>query len=448
MKWDIHLSAKSKHDLWKSAAVTLLALLVMGLILFPVYYMFIVSLKPVGTLASSSIELVPHHATLENYREVLIGHDEVTVKSKVFNLSASKGILFGNGFTVEFTNGNVWGKSLMMTQFNVKYVSDLNVRGANKTNKNGQVVYVEGKSASMKAKEINSNMGVIGAYLSAEKVVITVEGSGTAGLPLQNFQKIGNNTYVGTNVDSLRLPGRVRMDIGKGTFTTQNFFLLIVNHVGGGFFGYLKRSLIIATLTVILTLLFVVPAAYAFSRLRFFGREHVLYFYLMFTQVAGGLGIAGLVALYGMLVKLHLTNNLYVLPFIYAAGGVPFNTWLLKSYLDSISTDFDEAALVDGAGYLQIIWHVLLPMALPGIATVSIFAFIGGWTELIVANLLLNSSKYPLTVWLYSMLNDLRNVSWNQFSAAALLFALPVFVLFLLAQNYIRSGLTVGGLKE
>lgn len=444
MKLEFHF--RNRREIVKALFLTTLAIVIMGIILFPVYYMFTVSLKPQGTLASTSLDLIPHHTTLQNYKEIIFGHKEATVKTRVFNLTSPKGKLIGTDYTIEYINGILWGKAYINTPFNLKYVSNLKVEGANKSVENGQVRYVKGNLVSMDAKEIDSNVGVIGkVYLKAREVRITV--TGETRLSLEGLTKVDNNTYVGRDV-TLNLPGRVRVNAESGHFEARGFYYVFINQVGGGFFGYLKRSLIIASLTVILTLLFVVPAAYAFSRLRFFGREHILYFYLMFTQVAGGLGIAGLVALYGMLVKLHLTNNIYVLPFIYAAGGVPFNTWLLKSYLDSISTDFDEAALVDGAGYLQIIWHVLLPMALPGIATVAIFAFIGGWTELILANLLLSENNYPLTVWLYSMLNDLRNVSWNQFSAAALLFALPVFIMFLLAQNYIKSGLTVGGLKE
>ncbi|WP_297487272.1 sugar ABC transporter permease [Thermococcus sp.] len=437
-----------RRDLWKAAAITLLAIFIMGIILFPVYYMFLISIEPKESLASTSITLIPHRSTLDNYREVVFGHKEATVKSKLFNITSTGGTLIGTDYTIEYKDGTLWGRSYINSLFTLKYVSNIKVEGANRTVQNNQVRYVRGKLASIEAKEIDSSIGVIGrTYLKAKEVRITVENPGSSRIPLKGLTKVANNTYVGKEV-TLTLPGRVRISSGPGKLEVTDFFFVFVNQVNGGFFGYLKRSIIIATLTVILTLLFVVPAAYAFSRLRFMGREHVLYFYLMFTQVAGGLGIAGLVALYGMLVKLGLTNNIYVLPFIYAAGGVPFNTWLLKGYIDSISTDFDEAALVDGASYLQIIRHVLLPMALPGITTVSIFAFIGGWTELIIANLLLNQNNYPLTVWLYSMLSDLRNVSWNQFSAAAMLFALPVFILFLLAQNYIRSGLTVGGLKE
>ncbi len=437
-----------RRDLWKAAAITLLAIFIMGIILFPVYYMFLISIEPKESLASTSITLIPHRSTLDNYREVVFGHKDATIKAKIYNITAKKGKLIGYDYTLSFKDGTIWGRSIINTQFNLNYLRKIRIEGyKNRSVSNNQIRYVWGRYVAIMARDINSMMGVIGPNLKAKEVTLTFTGSSTAGINLKNFKKVGNNTYYAKNIE-LKLPGMVRLDAEEGTFTAQNFFFVFINQVNGGFFGYLKRSIIIATLTVILTLLFVVPAAYAFSRLRFMGREHVLYFYLMFTQVAGGLGIAGLVALYGMLVKLGLTNNIYVLPFIYAAGGVPFNTWLLKGYIDSISTDFDEAALVDGASYLQIIRHVLLPMALPGITTVSIFAFIGGWTELIIANLLLNQNNYPLTVWLYSMLSDLRNVSWNQFSAAAMLFALPVFILFLLAQNYIRSGLTVGGLKE
>ncbi len=89
-------------------------------------------------------------------------------------------------------------------------------------------------------------------------------------------------------------------------------------------------------------------------------------------------------------------------------------------------------------------------MALPGIATVAVFAFIGGWTEFILASLLLGQESQPLAVWIYSLLGGIGRggIDWSYFAAAALLFALPVFVMFILAQNYIRSGLTVGGLKE
>jgi len=225
----------------------------------------------------------------------------------------------------------------------------------------------------------------------------------------------------------------------------KNFRSVRIAEVGGKVLTYMKNSLILALFTVLFNLILVIPGAYAFSRLRFAGRGHVLYFYLMFTQVSGGLGIAGLVALYGLLIRLNITNNLVGMALVYSAGSVPYNTWLLKTYLDSISFDFDEAAFVDGASYLQTLWHIILPMALPGIATVAIFAFMAGWTELVLANLFLTGANTPLSVYLYVTLQNMRSVPWNSFAATALIFALPPALMFMLAQRYIRSGLTLGG---
>lgn len=438
---------KRKDELFKTFLFTLLAIAVMGILLFPVYYMFTVSLKPSGALATSKIDLIPNEVTWENYREVMIGHYEALLKTKEFKLQTDNGTIKDalNRYEVILEDGTIEGSyPAKFTLINVKI---LDKKGGQESKENDVTLITAGEYLKAKADSMEAVVSVRNLNVEAKKIILKVSNPSDAPVDLSQFKKIGPGTYEAENI-KIHLKDGGKIETKAGTIEIKNFSYIRMTKVGGKVWGYMKRSLIIAGLTVILTLLFVIPSAYAFSRLKFFGREHVLYFYLMFTQVAGGLGIAGLVALYGMLVKLHLTNIIYVLPFIYAAGSVPFNTWLLKGYLDSISPDFDEAALVDGASYLQVIRHVLIPMALPGLATVSIFAFIGGWTELILANLLLNQENYPLTVWIYTMLANLRSVSWNQFAAAALIFALPVFIMFLLAQNYVRSGLTMGGLKE
>ncbi|ALV63594.1 Maltose/maltodextrin ABC transporter, permease protein MalG [Thermococcus sp. 2319x1] len=446
MKLKVELP-KRKDELLKSFALTLLALFVLAILLFPVYYMAMLSVKPSGTLATTEIDLIPDKVTFSNYRDLLFGHTEGLIKTTNFEINAKQGIIKDslNRYEIELHEARIVGS--YSSRFTLIDTEILERKGGEERQEpDGTQIIVGGESIKLNANRIESTGGVKNLKVSAQKVIITVS-SNEVPLDLSKFTKINENTYEAQSVEMEIKEGGI-ITAEEATFTATNFAFIRLAKVGGEVPDYMKRSLLIASLTVILTLLFVIPSAYAFSRLKFFGREHVLYFYLMFTQVAGGLGIAGLVALYGMLVKLHLTNNIFVLPVIYAAGGVPFNTWLLKSYLDSIPPDFDEAALVDGANYLQIIRHVLIPMALPGLATVAIFAFIGGWTELILANLLLNQENYPLTVWLYTMLANLRSISWNQFAAAALVFALPVFIMFLLAQNYVRSGLTLGGLKE
>ncbi|ASJ10266.1 sugar transporter [Thermococcus sp. P6] len=413
---------RRKGELLKSASLTALAVFVMFLILFPVYYIFVVSVTPSSTLATTKLELLPRNASLDSYREVLFG--------------------FRGGKINENFTGTIEGN--VRVENGMLYVTDGVLRG---TVEYGPFTGLKFEIPVEKAVFKVTSGGVEGGTFSGDVrglfILTRINDDGSIGFG------IVRNLQLEDGVKGTLAQGPTGRDYiivrnsGKVDFTTIGKF------VNSLFFRYLKNSLIIATLAVLLTLLFVVPAAYAFSRMKFFGREHILYFYLMFTQVAGGLGIAGLIALYGMIVKLGLYDKLPVLSLIYAAGSVPFNTWLLKGYIDSISPDFDEAAVIDGASYLQIIRHVLLPMALPGIATVTILSFIGGWTEFILASLLLTEKNQPMAVWIYLLTGGIgRGIDWSYFGAAALLFALPVFVMFMLAQNYIRSGLTMGGLKE
>ncbi|WP_457754022.1 ABC transporter permease subunit [Thermococcus sp.] len=413
---------KRKGEVIKAFAVTLVAILIMFIILFPVYYIFTVSIKPVSTLATTELTLIPKNITAEAYKEVLFGFEGSKISANFTGKIEGNGKLDGNILYV--TNGRIIGT----------------VKAGPFTALRFEIPF---KEVKFRVEQSGSKEGPFNGKISGAFRLTRINKDGSIGFAVVKNVKLENGRINGITVSGTMERYIVARNTGAVEITAVGKF---VNSV---FFGHLKNSLFIAGFTVILTLFFVIPAAYAFSRLKFFGREHVLYFYLMFTQVAGGLGIAGLIALYGMIVKLGLYDKLPVLSLIYAAGSVPFNTWLLKGYIDSISPDFDEAALVDGASYLQIIRYVLLPMALPGIATVAIFAFIGGWTEFILANLLLTEANQPLSVWIYLLMGGIgRGIDWNYFAAAALLFALPVFIMFMLAQNYVRSGLTVGGLKE
>lgn len=417
-----------RRFLLRSIAMTALAIAVMGVILFPVYYIFIVSLEPGSTLATTHIQLTPRHPNFNSYEQVLFG-------------------LSGSTINENFT-GTVEGTAALKD--GMLYIEHGVLRGVVKYGPfTGFTFSVPVSGVSFKLTgggvQQTTTPQTFSGKVHGLVVLTSVSRNGTVG-----FGLIRNLVLTGGKVKSVTVSGPLaqRFILMKGAGTVVHFTTL-GKFVNSTFFHYLVNSLILAGLAVLLTWLFAVPAAYAFSRMKFSGRGYILYFYLMFTQVAGGLGIAGLIALYGIVVKIGLYNKLPVLSLIYAAGGVPFNTWLLKSYIDSISPDFDEAAIIDGASYLQIIRYVLLPLALPGIATVSIFAFIGGWTEFILANLLLEQSNQPLAVWIWSLLSGInRGIQWSYFAAAALLFALPVFILFMLAQNYIRSGLTLGGLKE
>jgi arabinogalactan oligomer/maltooligosaccharide transport system permease protein len=209
---------------------------------------------------------------------------------------------------------------------------------------------------------------------------------------------------------------------------------------------FLGNSLFVAIPTWILSMCLVVPGAYAFSRREFIARRKLLFGYVLFTQIGGGLGIAVLIALYAMFVQVGLNNNRLALAAYYAATAVPFNTWLLKTYMDGIPVSYEEAAVVDGAPPWRVVVEVILPMSAAGLATVSIFTFLTGWTEFVVAQTLLNSGNYTLPVGLFALVGE-YSVPWARFSAFALLFASPIMVVYLFAQRYIEGGLSFGGVE-
>lgn len=212
--------------------------------------------------------------------------------------------------------------------------------------------------------------------------------------------------------------------------------------------GALFNSLYVVTVTVVTAFAMIVPSAYALSRRSFIGRKKVLYGYILFTQIGSGLSIATLVALFALFSNLGLTNNLFVLGLFYAGTAIPFNTWLLKTYMDSIPVSYEEAARVDGAGFLQTVREIIIPLSKPGLAVILIFCWLAGWNEFVIAQALLRPENYPLSVEVYALVQQGRfTTPWTRFAAFASLFALPVALLYFFAQNYVESGLSFGGME-
>ncbi|MFO8114465.1 MAG: ABC transporter permease subunit [Halorubrum sp.] len=212
--------------------------------------------------------------------------------------------------------------------------------------------------------------------------------------------------------------------------------------------GAVFNSLYLVSVTIVAGFGMIVPAAYAFSRRSFIGRKRILYGYVLFTQIGAGLSIATLVALYSLFSSYGLTNNLFILGLFYAAGAIPFNTWLLKTYMDNIPVSYEEAAMVDGASFLDTIREVILPLTKPGLAVVLIFVWLAGWNEFIIAQTLLSPDNYPLSVELYNLATEGRfSTPWTRFAAFANLFALPVAIVYFAAQRSVEDGLSFGGME-
>jgi arabinogalactan oligomer/maltooligosaccharide transport system permease protein len=212
------------------------------------------------------------------------------------------------------------------------------------------------------------------------------------------------------------------------------------------FLFWMGNSLIVLFLTNLISLLVVCPSAYAFSRFKFVGKGVLLYSFFVLTQAMGGLSIIGLIGLYFLLAHLGMLNSLIVLSFIYAASTVPFNTWFLKTYYDSLPRDLDESALVDGASFFQTLRHVILPIAKPGIFTVIIFTSIVVWSEWVIAGIILSPGNYTVPIGLVGLMGSWET-PWNRFAAMAILYSIPIIILFMVSQRYLKQGLTLGAVK-
>jgi arabinogalactan oligomer / maltooligosaccharide transport system permease protein len=198
-----------------------------------------------------------------------------------------------------------------------------------------------------------------------------------------------------------------------------------------------------------------VPAAYAFSRLRFRGREVLM---LMILGVLMLPAVATLTPLFTLLNRIqvdlpllgafNLRNSLLGVGLAITSGLLPFAIWNLKGYLDTIPRDLEEAASVDGASLNQTFLRVILPLALPALAVTAFLGFVSGWTEFYFSWMFLNKPMdQTLAMALLAMQGQFTNTPWSAFSAFAIMFALPPAVVYLFAQRWITSGLAIGGVK-
>jgi arabinogalactan oligomer/maltooligosaccharide transport system permease protein len=207
---------------------------------------------------------------------------------------------------------------------------------------------------------------------------------------------------------------------------------------------WLGNSLKIAGLTTVTAVIISTSAAYAFSRWRFVGRNTML---VLLLAIQAFPSLLSLVAIYQILRGLQLINNHLSLVLVYTASALVFTTWNMKGYFDTIPTDLEEAALIDGATPVQAFLKVILPLAKPGLVVTALFAFLSGWNEFAMANVLLTGEKmWTLPVGLFSLQRDYR-IPWGYFAAGALVNAIPVMLLFLFLQRNLVSGLTTGGMK-
>jgi multiple sugar transport system permease protein len=235
------------------------------------------------------------------------------------------------------------------------------------------------------------------------------------------------------------------------TPTLEHYFRTLGVHTGrfvestsGGIGPAILNSVIVTTGTTLLTLLFAVPAGYAFARLRFPGRRP-LAFYTLFTNMAPPIGL--LIPYFFFLNRLRLMDTYVGLVGVYLTFSVPFGVWLMITYFEELPRELEEAASVDGAGRFLTFWRIVLPQARGGVAVTAVFSFINAWNEFLYAAVLTGNETRTATVALFGFISTEEHL-WGPFTASGTMIMLPVIAIALVAQRHIVHGLTLGAVRR
>lgn len=220
---------------------------------------------------------------------------------------------------------------------------------------------------------------------------------------------------------------------------------------------YMLNSVMVTALALLILLVVALPAAYVLARYTFRGSK------LINTLFKAGLFINVnyiVVPIFLMLLEGDnflisafgdgfLLDNLFVLAVVYAATALPFTIYLLSSYFQSLPSTYEEAALVDGAGYFKTMIKIMIPMARPSIITIILFNFLAFWNEYIIALTLIPGPNKTLPVGLMNLMAAQKSAAnYGQMYAGMVLVMLPTLILYILVQKKITQGMTLGGLKD
>lgn len=208
---------------------------------------------------------------------------------------------------------------------------------------------------------------------------------------------------------------------------------------------YLRNSLIYATGGTLLTVAVAMLAAYGLSRHEFRGK-HLAMVAILTVQLMPALISA--IPVYILMQRLELFDTQAGIVLLYGAVSIPFGVWVLKGYLDTIPRELDESAWIDGASKLHTLWRILVPVIVPGLASLFIILFVGKWNEYAMASILLrDTSFFPLTVGTQTLLGPDES-DFRLTAAASLINIVPILLVFLGLQRYLISGLTAGAVKQ
>ncbi len=214
---------------------------------------------------------------------------------------------------------------------------------------------------------------------------------------------------------------------------------------------FLRNSALVSIIVVAITMLISVPAAFALSRMRFWGSAAIatgIFLTYLIPETLLFIPLFKMFAVFNEVTGIELINHWWVLLLVYPTLTVPFCTWIMIGYFASIPKELDEAALVDGASYRQILLRVFIPVALPGLIAATIFAFTVAWAQFLYPLAFTTSAdQLVLSVGVVTTLVKSDVFNWGQIMAGALLGAAPPLLIYVFLMDYYIAGLTAGATK-
>lgn len=225
------------------------------------------------------------------------------------------------------------------------------------------------------------------------------------------------------------------------SFYSMNYYRPFFQDVYG---RYLVNSLLIATGNTLLVVFLAIFATYAFSRFRVPGSNN-LFFWTITNRMAPP--AVFIVPFFLMFTRLGLRDNQFGLILLYCIFNLPFAIWLLKGMMDGIPKELDEAALIDGCSLWGLLWHVIIPLAKPGIMVTAILNWIFAWNEYLFAAILTSVRSRTITTGLAEFVTVI-GTNWGEMAAVSVVCLVPAIIFIGVAQRHIIAGLTFGAVKD
>lgn len=205
----------------------------------------------------------------------------------------------------------------------------------------------------------------------------------------------------------------------------------------------LVNSIVVSFATLVIAIPLAVMAAYAFSRYKFIGNTGLL-IWVLATQFIPPVVVV--IPFFNLFRTLGLIDTRVALVIVNLSIALPYAIWLLKGFIDTLPTEVEEAAMVDGCTELGILRHVTLPLVVPGVVVATVFCFIQAWNEFLFAFILTRREAITLQVGLLNTAG-VRGIQWHLMSATGLVVMVPIFILSFAIRRYFVQGLTMGAVK-